>query len=129
MNSEHLNFQPEKFKVFSRYLIQVAKEKRCVPYYELENVFGLSHKQVGYYAGRLGDYCISRKMPPLNGLMVSATDCVPSQGFDWYQQQYKMSWGEVLSSCWREYHVTSTREKQVQDFSQRDADIDQLLNE
>lgn len=129
MNDEILNFQPEKFKVFVRYLIQIAKEKRCVPYYELENVFGLSHEQVGYYAGRLGDYCNSRRIPPLNGLIISATDCVPSHGFDWYQKQYKKSWGEVVSGCWREFHVTSTREKQVQDFGQRDTDVENFLNE
>lgn len=129
MNDEGLNFQADKFKVFVRYLIQVAKEKRCVPYNELENVFGLSHKQVGYYAGRLGDYCIAGEIPPLNGLIVSATDCVPSHGFDWYQTQYGRSWGEVVSDCWREFHVTSSREKQVQDFSQRDTDIEQFLNE
>lgn len=129
MNDESYNFQPEKFKVFVRNLIQVAKEKRCVPYNELENVFGLSHKQVGYYAGKLGDYCISRKIPPLNGLIINATDCVPSQGFDWYQKKYKKSWGEVVSDCWREFHVTSSRGKQVQDFSQRDKDIDDFLNE
>jgi len=129
MNDEKLNFQPEKFKIFVRSLIQTAKEKRCVPYNELENVFGFSHKQVGYYAGRLGDYCISRKIPPLNGLIINATDCIPSHGFDWYQEQYKKSWGEVVSDCWREFHVTSSREKQVQDFSQRDNDIKEFLEE
>ena len=129
MSDEGYNFQEEKFKVFVRYLIQVAKEKRCVPYNELENVFGLSHKQAGFYAGKLGDYCISRKIPPLNGLIVNTTDCVPSGGFDWYQKQYGKSWGEVVSDCWREFHVTSSREKQVQDFSQRDNDIEQFLSE
>ena len=129
MNDEKLNFQPEKFKIFVRYLIQVAKEKRCVPYNELENVFGLSHKQIGYYAGRLGDYCILRKIPPLNGLIINATDCVPSHGFNWYQEQYKKSWGEGVSGCWKKFRVTTTREKQVQDFSQRDSDIEKFLAE
>ena len=129
MSDEKLNFQPEKFKIFVRYLIHVAKGKRCIPYNELENVFGLSHEQVGYYAGRLGDYCISREIPPLNGLIINATDCVPSHGFDWYQEQYKKSWGEVVSDCWKEFHVTSSREKQVQDFSQRDNDIKEFLAE
>ena len=129
MNDEGYNFQADKFKVFVRYLIQVAKEKRCVPCNELENVFGLSHKQAGLDAGRLGDYCISREIPPLNGLIVNAKDCVPSHGFDWYQRQYGKSWGEVVSDCWKEFHVTSSREKQVQDFSQRDKDIEYFLNE
>jgi hypothetical protein len=48
MSSGNLKFQSEKFKVFVRYLIQVAKDKRCVQYSELENVFGLSHSQIGY---------------------------------------------------------------------------------
>ena len=30
MADEKYNFQAEKFKVFVRYLIQVAKDKRCV---------------------------------------------------------------------------------------------------
>jgi hypothetical protein len=129
MAQEPLNFQAEKFKVFVRYLIQVAKDKRCVSYVELENVFVLSHKQAGMYAGRLGDYCHSRKIPPLNGLIINSTDCIPSHGFDWYQKQYKKSWGEVVADCWSEFHVTSTRGKQVQDFSKRDKDIDVFLEE
>lgn len=55
MTVSRLNFQPEKFKVFVRYLIGVAKDKRCVPYNELENIFGFSHNQVGFYLGVLGD--------------------------------------------------------------------------
>ena len=124
------NFQPEKFKVFVRYMIQVAKEKRCATYGELENVFGFSHKQVGLYAGKLGDYCADKRdVPPLNGLIISATDCVPSKGFDWYQEEYDASWGEIVSACWRKFHVTSTRDKQVQDFNQRDGDIENFLLE
>lgn len=129
MSNGERNFQGEKFKVFVRYLLQVAKDKRCVPYNELENVFGLSHGQVGYYAGMLGDYCFARGIPPLNGLIISSTDCVPSRGFGWYQEQYDRTWGEIVSECWRHFHVTSSREKQVQDFSRRDADVDEFLNE
>jgi len=88
-------FQNEKFKVFVRYLIQVAKDKRCAPYNELENVFGLGHNQVGMYSGKLGDYCLSRNLPLLNSLIINVTDCVPSDGFDWYQKEYGKSWGEV----------------------------------
>lgn len=129
MKQRELNFQPEKFKVFVRYLIQVAKDKRCVPYNELENVFGLSHGQVGYYAGELGNYCFARRIPPLNGLIINSTSCVPSKGFDWYQKKYGKSWGEVVSRCWREFRVTSSRAKQVLDFGQRDIDIDSFLGE
>lgn len=126
---DHHDFKPEKFKVFVRYLIHVAKEKRCLTYGELENVFGLSHKQVGLYAGRLGEYCVEREIPPLNGLIVNATHCVPSDGFDWYQEEYGKSWGEIVCDCWKKFHVTSSRKKQVQDFSQRDADVDDFLTE
>jgi len=122
------NFQPEKFKAFVRYLIQIAKQKRCVPYYELENIFGLNHGQVGYYAGMLGDYCIAEELPPLNGLIISSTDCVPSQGFDWYQENYGRSWGEIVSECWQHFHVTSSRTKQVKDFSGRDRMVDEFLS-
>jgi hypothetical protein len=129
MSNGDRNFQSEKFKVFVRYLIQVAKDKRCVPYSELENIFGLSHGQVGFYAGMLGDYCFDRQLPPLNGLIINTTDCIPSRGFDWYQGQYGRSWGEVVSECWQQFHVTSSREKQVQDFSGRDSDVEAFLEE
>lgn len=122
------NFEPEKFKVFVRYLIQVAKEKRCVPYNELENVFGLSHAQVGIYAGWLGDYCLDRGIAKLNGLIINVTDCVPSHGYDWYHKTYKKQWGEIVTECWSEFHVTSSRAKQVMDFSKRDKDVQEFLN-
>ncbi|WP_154662553.1 hypothetical protein [Solimonas flava] len=121
-------FEPEKFKVFVRYLIQVAKEKRCVPYNELENVFGLSHGQVGVFAGKLGDYCLSRDIAKLNGLIINVTDCVPSHGYDWYHKKYGIHWGEVVTECWRQFHVTSSRQKQVQDFSKRDKDVQSFLD-
>jgi hypothetical protein len=123
------NFQPEKFKVFVRHMIQVAKEKRCVTYIELENIFGLSHAQVGYYSGALGDYCISRNLPPLNALVISSTDCVPSRGFDWYQEHYDMTWGELVSNCFQTFHVTLSAQKKVQDFSGRDADLESWLED
>ncbi|KJZ14921.1 hypothetical protein TW85_07495 [Marinomonas sp. S3726] len=123
------NFQPEKFKVFVRHMIQVAKEKRCVTYNELENIFGLSHAQVGYYSGALGDYCISKDLPPLNALVISSTDCTPSHGFDWYQEHYEVSWGELISNCYQAFHVTQTAQKKVQDFSGRDRDVENWLEE
>ena len=117
----------EKFKCFVRYMIQVAKQKRCVPYYELENAFGLNHKQAGAYSGKLGDYCLKNEIPLLNSLIISATECKPSHGFDWYEKQYGKSWGEMVSECWKYFHVTSTREKQVQDFSGLDEKIESFL--
>ena len=120
-------FSDEKFKAFVRYMIQAAKQKRCVPYVELENVFGLSHDQVGRYAGTLGDYCNARKIPILNGLIISSTDCAPSEGFAWYQKTYKKSWGEIVSECWKYFHLTSSRAKQSEHFSGRDKDIESFL--
>ena len=122
-----INFNSEKFKCLVRYMILAAKQKRCVPYYELENCFGLSHKQVGYYAGILGDYCIEEKLPRLNGLIISSTDCRPSKGFNWYQKEYGKSWGELVTNCWKWFHVVSSRKKQVQDFSGLDNEIDIFL--
>ncbi|KAA3615826.1 MAG: hypothetical protein D8M58_16705 [Calditrichaeota bacterium] len=127
MQYSNINFSPDKFKCFVRYLIQAAKDKRCVTYKELENLFGLSHKQAGHYAGKLGDYCLESDLPALNGLIISSTQCVPSEGFNWYQEQFGMSWGELVSKCWKYFHVTSTREKQVQDFSGLDSDISNFL--
>jgi len=123
MPINELNFQPEKFKVFVRVMIQAAKEKRCVTYNELENIFGLSHKQIGHYSGALGDYCMSRKLPPLNSLIISSTDCMPSNGFDWYQEKYNTSWGELISTCYKKFHITSAPSKKSEDFSGRDSDV------
>ena len=122
-----VNFSPDKFKCFVRYMISVAKDKRCVTYYELENSFGLSHKGVGYYAGRLGDYGFKRKFPLLNGLIISSTSCCPSEGFDWYQKKYGKSWGEIVTECWTYFHVTSSREKQVKDYAGLDDSVEEFL--
>jgi len=120
-------FSEEKFKCFVRYMIQVAKQKRCVPYVELENAFGLGHGQLGWYAGTLGDYCSANNLPLLNGLIISSTDCAPSNGFDWYQDQYDKTWGEIVSDCFKYFHVTSTRAKQSEGYSGRDADVSNFL--
>jgi hypothetical protein len=98
-------------------MIQAAEKKRCVAYVELENCFGLNHDYVGFYAGRLDEYCIENKFPALSGLIISSTLCQPSHGFDWYQEKYKKSWGEIISECWKRFHVTSSREKQSKNFS------------
>ncbi len=127
MSKIYYNFSHDKFKCFVRFMIQAAKQKRCVPYYELENMFGLSHKQVSYYAGQLGDYCLHKNIPLLNGLIISTTECAPSKGFDWYQKKYDKSWGEVVSGCWKHFHVTSTRKKQVQNFSGLDSEVESFL--
>jgi hypothetical protein len=116
-----------KFKAFVRYMVNVAKQKRCAPYFEVENVFGLSHKLAGIYAGDLGDFCNAVGYPPLNGLIISSTDCVPSNGFDWYQKRYGKSWDEIVRDCWYRFHVKSSRTKQSQDFSGIDNRIEQFL--
>ncbi|MGA7578433.1 MAG: hypothetical protein ACLQUW_01185 [Desulfobaccales bacterium] len=119
----------EKFKCFVRYMINAAKQKRCVPYYEIENVFGLNHKQAGWYAGKLGDLCIYLKFPPLNGLVISSTACIPSHGFNWYQNTYGKPWGEIVQACWKKFHIKSSRAKQAQDFDGLDAIIGNFLEE
>ena len=128
-NSFIQNFQKEKFKVFVRFMIQVAKEKRCVTYNEIENIFGFSHNQAGLYAGALGHYCLSNEYPALNSLIINSTNCEPSHGFDWYHEQYEISWGEMISSCFRFYHVTQTAGKKAQDFGGRDSDVCNWLDE
>jgi hypothetical protein len=121
------SFSEDKFKCFVRFMIQAAKQKRCVTYVELENTFGLGHGQVGWYAGMLGDYCQARKMPFLNGLIISSTNCAPSQGFDWYQKEYDTSWGEIVSDSFKYFHVTSSRAKQSEGFGGRDKDVSEFL--
>ncbi len=39
-----------------------------------------------------------------------------------------MHWGEVVANCWCEFHVTQSLPKQSQDFSGRDVDVEDFLN-
>jgi len=128
MKKHTVKFSNDKFKSFVRYIIQAAENKRCVPYYEIENIYGLNHGQVGYYAGVLGNYCIENKLPLLNGLIISSTDCIPSEGFDWFQKQMGKHWGQIIHECWKKYHVTSSREKQCKNYGGLDTKLDTFLN-
>lgn len=111
-----------KFKTFVRYLMQVAKSKRCATYQELQIVFGLGRGQIGTYAGTLGDLCIDWKWPRLNGLIIKQTDCVPSNGFDYYRKECGKTWGEVISECWKKFHGAVPK-----DFTGLDRDIQNFL--
>lgn len=101
-----------------RFLIKTAQEKRVVMYYELENLFGLSHKAAGDYAGAVGDFCIDKEYPLLNSLIINATTCKPSKGFDKYLADLEYdNWGDCLAGCWRYFHITSSRDIQVRNFT------------
>jgi hypothetical protein len=107
-------------KVFSnilRYLILAAQTKRVVPYNELENAFGLSHNMAGFYAGTVGNFCGDNGWPLLNALVVNTTTCMPSEGFDAYLEDSDLSWGDCLAQCWKHFHLTTSRELQVRNFS------------
>lgn len=107
-----MQLDKEKFNCLYRYLVLAAQNKRVVMYHELESVFRLSHKLVGLYAGAIGDFCLAEELPLLNALIVSATDCRPSDGFDSYLHRSGLdSWGDCLASCWKEYHITTTQEQ------------------
>ncbi len=110
-------YSPAVFANILRYLIQAAQDKRVVPYNELENLFGLSHNMAGYYAGRVGQFCLDKEWPLLNALVVNTKECRPSDGFDYYEEQSEMSWGECLSECWVNFHIKTPREQQVRNFS------------
>ena len=129
MKKHDVKFSDDKFKSFVRYMIHVAEQKRCVPYYEIENIYGLSHEQVGYYSGILGLYCIEEGFPLLNGLIISSTECKPSEGFDDFQKSTKMDWGQVVQMCWKRFHVTSSRQKQTENYSGLDGDIEEFLKD
>ncbi|MNF77178.1 hypothetical protein D3C84_593160 [compost metagenome] len=110
-------FSLDVFSNVLRYLILAAQAKRVVPYNELENAFGLSHNMAGFYAGVVGDFCRDKKMPLLNSLVVNTTSCTPSEGFDAYLDDSQMNWGECLAHCWKYFHLTTSREHQVKNFS------------
>ena len=111
-------FDHAVFPSVLRYLILAAQNKRVVPYNELEAVFGFSHNMAGYYAGMVGEFCLAQEWPLLNSLVVNTTYCVPSSGFDSFQERSAVdSWGECLAACWKHFHVSSSRQKQVQNFT------------
>lgn len=124
-----LSINNEKFKCFVRYIINAARHKRCVTYHELQNIFGLNRKQVGEYAGALGDFCLDNNYPLLNGLIVNTTTCTPSHGFNWYQKKYNRLWGEIISECWRKFHVKSTQFQKRKGFSELSPDLEAFLQE
>ena len=111
------HFQREVFANVLRYLILAAQNKRVVPYNELENVFGFSHNMAGFYAGRVGDFCQGQGWPLLNSLVVNTTTCMPSKGFAGYLRDAGTDWGTCLAHCWQGFHLPTSREHQVRNFS------------
>ncbi|RON96496.1 hypothetical protein BK672_07990 [Pseudomonas fluorescens] len=110
-------FNLDTFSSILRYLILAAQAKRVVPYNELENAFGLSHNMAGFYAGMVGNFCYDNKLPLLNSLVINTTACKPSEGFDAYLDDSKMTWGDCLAQCWKYFHLTTSRVHQVKNFS------------
>jgi hypothetical protein len=110
-------FKLEVFANILRYLIFAAQNKRVVPYHELENVFGLSHNMAGFYAGQVGNSCQDHDWPLLNPLVVNTTTCTPSEGFESYRRSEGSDWGTCLARCWSEFHLPTSREHQVRNFS------------
>ena len=110
-------FKLEVFSNILRYLVLAAQAKRVVPYHELENAFGLSHNMAGYYAGIVGDFCNDNDWPLLNSLVINTSSCMPSEGFDTYLVNLDVSWGECLAQCWKHFHLATSREHQVRNFS------------
>lgn len=111
-------FDSAVFANILRYLIFAAQKKCVVPYHELENVFGLSHNMAGFYAGQVGNFCQDNDWPLLNGLVVNTTNCQPSEGFDGYLKHSGMAnWGDCLAQCWQHFHLPTSREHQVRNFT------------
>jgi hypothetical protein len=110
-------FSSDVFSNILRYLIMAAQNKRFVPYNELENVFGLSHNMAGFYAGKVGDFCLDYEWPLLNALIISTTECRPSHGFDDYLVGVYNNWGDCISDCFKTFHLSTSRAHQVKNFS------------
>lgn len=98
-----------------RMLVKAAQDKRLVPYYEVENAFGLAHHTMAYYAGEVGHFCKEHDLPLLNSLLISSTFCRPSDGFDSYPENGK-SWEACMIECFKTYHITTSREMQTRNF-------------
>ncbi|MCU6239388.1 hypothetical protein KWH75_20205 [Morganella morganii] len=108
----------EVFNIFVRYLIQVAKCKRFVPYSELENIFGFSHNMVGVYAGQLANFCNDNEWPLLNTLIINLSDMSPTYAMDeFFADSLYDSVEENQIACFKYFHNKSTRNAQVKDFT------------
>ncbi|MEY0337830.1 hypothetical protein AB7V82_14605 [Providencia stuartii] len=108
----------EVFNIFVRYMIQVAKNKRLVPYSELENVFGFSHNMVGVYSGELAKFCNAQEWPLLNTLIINLTDMTPTYHMDDFLDN--SIYDSVESNqvgCFLFFHNKSSRAEQVKDFT------------
>lgn len=105
------------FSNILRFLIKAAQDKRVVLYNELEVLFGLSHNMAGFYAGMVGDFCLEHEWPLLNALIINTRECKPSGGFSHYEEVSEQSWGDSLAGCWQRFHISSSREQQVRNFS------------
>jgi len=127
MTPLHSDVKHDVFIVFVRYMINAARQKRLVPYYELENIFGLSHRIAGYYAGGLGHFCEQHRLPVLNSLIVNAGSARPGEGFDeWqYEAGRDVDEAEEMLKCFKRFHATSSSEYKTEHF----AEINQVIRE
>lgn len=114
-----IEVNPVVFNIFFRFMINAAKNKRLVPYHELENIFGFSHNIVGMYAGNLGHFCYDNGYPLLNSIIVNASNPKPAHGYDeWVADaELEIDWSEEMFKCFKRFHVPSDRQQQTRHFS------------
>ncbi|WP_340614268.1 hypothetical protein [Xenorhabdus thailandensis] len=110
---------PNILNIFLRYMINAARNKKLVTYYELQCIFGFSRKTVGKYAGCLGHFCYENKYPLLNSLIVNIDNPKPSYGYDEWMSQagVEVNWDDEAFNCFKYYHVTSTNAKYFKHFT------------
>ena len=107
--------EPTVLNGILRYLIKAAQDKRLVTYQEIENIFGLSHNIMAFYAGEVGYFCQDHELPLLNSLLISSTFCRPSEGWDSFPED-NTTWEDHLIHCFQFYHITTSREMQTRNF-------------
>lgn len=110
---------PKILNIFLRYMINAARHKRLIPYYELQGIFGLDRGTVGKYAGCLGHFCYDNNYPLLNSLIVNADNPKPSYGYDEWMLEagVEINWEEEMFKCFKHYHVTSTNAKHFENLT------------
>ena len=86
-------------------MIMAAEQKRFVRYEEVSKLLGISSQDIRDFAGLIGNFCMAKKLPPLNSLIINAEG---RSGADWYTWAipYRCNWEESVAECMGRFHLT-----------------------
>jgi hypothetical protein len=111
-NLEKDELDKTKFNILVRFMIVAAEEKRFVEYNKLTKILGISLEDIRDYAGFLGHYCDSEKLPRLNSLIVNSTTGQPGEDFYNWAECQRNDWGNYVCECFQRFHLAQVNKFQ-----------------